>query len=583
MASKAKAAVAAKTLLASLGVILAITGCSGAAGDSNGNQSPNNDKEANAESPVLTNPKDFKFDPPIKVTTGYRWTAQGENEFKEGETIEDNFHTRWMRESMGIDLSFDFVTPNLEDYQTKLRLMMAGNQKLPDVFTSKVEMASDLITAGKVQPLNDYIDKYLSDNVKAIYEKYPDVLYPVTRDGKIFGLPNLYAMDEGTVMWVREDWLQKLKLEAPKTIDEFTEVIRAFTEEDPDGNGVKDTLGLAISLKEGPYNWMSSGDGLVGAFGNAMPSKYIWEYWNPDESGQLIYNGIQPSVKSFLAQMREWHEKGYVDPEAGIKDPGKAGEMASSGQAGIIFGPAWMNGYPLSGVPGFKAYPLPAGADGQQARAEKTMVRDYLLFNKDFKNVDAIIGYINKIYAASFGESDPYFDEALRSGWMEGYDYVTHEGKVYRNNFGEHDVPKEKWPNASDDTITYGLSLPFLNGTVPFQSDTAFEKFLNDPDAEPSNITEISVSKADPRMLEAGLVRISQNESTVVNYFSAAPTKTMISKGELLNKLTNETYLKIIYGNEPVDYFDEFVEQWKKNGGDEITKEVNEWYASVKK
>lgn len=569
-----------KTVVAALAVALAVTGCAGGTNNA-GNESASNQGDATTESPVLTNPKDFKFDPPVNVSTGIRWSAQGENEFKEGETIEDNFHTRWMRDSMGINLSFDFVVPNLEDYETKLRLMMAGNQKLPDVFTSKVEMVSDMISADKIQPLDEYIDQYLSDNLKAIYEKYPDVLYPVTRDGKIYGLPNLYAMDEGTVMWVREDWLQNLNLEAPTTIDELTEVLRAFTEDDPDGNNQDDTLGMAVSLKEGPYNWMSTADGLVGAFGNHMPSKYIWEYWNPDENGELVYNAIQPSVKQFLAQMRDWMSKGYIDPEAGIKDAGKASEIAASGQAGIIFGPPWMDGYPLGGVEGFKAYPLPSGPDGQQARAEKTMVRDYLIFNKDFKNVDAIFGYINKIYAAYFGEEDPHFDESLRHGWMEGYDYVTHEGKIYRSNFAEHGVPSEKWPKPGDDTVTYGLTLPFLNGIVPFQSDAAFQKFLDNPDAEPANMAEISVSKAKPRMLEAGLVRISQNENTIVNYFNGPPTKTMVSKGELLIKLMTESYLKIIYGNEPIDYFDTFVQEWKKNGGDEITKEVNEWYKSV--
>ncbi|MNF06612.1 hypothetical protein D3C80_2066010 [compost metagenome] len=52
----------------------------------------------------------------------------------------------------------------------------------------------------------------------------------------------------------------------------------------------------------------------------------------------------------------------------------------------------------------------------------------------------------------------------------------------------------------------------------------------------------------------------------------------MESKGELLSKLERESYLKIIYGEQPVDYFDEFVKQWKLNGGDQIIKEVNEWY-----
>ena len=42
-----------------------------------------------------------------------------------------------------------------------------------------------------------------------------------------------------------------------------------------------------------------------------------------------------------------------------------------------------------------------------------------------------------------------------------------------------------------------------------------------------------------------------------------------------------ETFAKIIYGNEPLDKFDRFVSDWKSKGGDQIEKEVNEWYKSV--
>ena len=55
-------------------------------------------------------------------------------------------------------------------------------------------------------------------------------------------------------------------------------------------------------------------------------------------------------------------------------------------------------------------------------------------------------------------------------------------------------------------------------------------------------------------------------------------TPSMISKQGELNKLRDTTYLSIITGEEDVSYFDTFVEQWKAQGGDDIAKEVNEWY-----
>jgi putative aldouronate transport system substrate-binding protein len=67
------------------------------------------------------------------------------------------------------------------------------------------------------------------------------------------------------------------------------------------------------------------------------------------------------------------------------------------------------------------------------------------------------------------------------------------------------------------------------------------------------------------------------------NYFTGAATPTMISKWNLLRQSEMETFNKIIYGKLPVNAFDEFVASWKANGGDQTTKEVNEWYTSVTK
>lgn len=46
--------------------------------------------------------------------------------------------------------------------------------------------------------------------------------------------------------------------------------------------------------------------------------------------------------------------------------------------------------------------------------------------------------------------------------------------------------------------------------------------------------------------------------------------------------MEKQVYTKIIYGEEPIKAFDKFVEDWKANGGDQITQEINEWYQSVK-
>ena len=59
-------------------------------------------------------------------------------------------------------------------------------------------------------------------------------------------------------------------------------------------------------------------------------------------------------------------------------------------------------------------------------------------------------------------------------------------------------------------------------------------------------------------------------------------TERMVEALPDLGTMYNETYVAIVIGNKPLEAFDEFVENWKKNGGDGVTEDVNAWYDSVK-
>ncbi len=580
---RSKLKVSQMGMLVSAAVML-LSGCNlGEDGNKEGNPAGSLSAESEA---YLKDPAQYKFDPPVTISTiGFQ---PGKDTYKPGESDTDNFWRRWLKENMGLEIKNEFVVPQYSDYETRIRLLLAGGDKLPDVLgVTQVLLANDLIDSGKVTPLNDLIEKFVSPNMKALYKKYANSMAGVTRDGKIYGLPNFFAMDEGTVMWIRQDWLDNLNLKAPKTMDEFENVLKQFTEADPDRNGKKDTLGLALSMKNGPVTWMSSADGIAGALsGGKMPNtSNLQEFWTKTDSGKLQWNAIDPDNKKFLAKMRDWMQKGYIDPEIGIKDETKAAEMASGGKAGILFGPNWMAGWPLGdGDAGkFTAYPLPAGANGKAVRGEKAMVHSFVMLNKDFKHPEAFFAYWNKIMAANFGPDDPYYDVRLKDGWADGYDYVKQDGKIIRGNYEQNGVPKEKWPNPGDATKSYSPEwMLFDKPYIPYLGDSFYSKLKADPKANPSNWMEARVATSTSRQLEAGIVRISQNENAVENLFTGAPTKTMKAKNEMLTKIATESYLKMIYGQEPLDYFDSFVEQWKKSGGDEITKEVNAWYDSVK-
>ena len=73
-----------------------------------------------------------------------------------------------------------------------------------------------------------------------------------------------------------------------------------------------------------------------------------------------------------------------------------------------------------------------------------------------------------------------------------------------------------------------------------------------------------------------------ENATPVYNKFVSAPGEVMTARKSTLDDMLDQTFLKIISGQEKIDAFDKVVEEWKNAGGIEMTAEVNEWYSSNK-
>ena len=110
-------------------------------------------------------------------------------------------------------------------------------------------------------------------------------------DGKTYGIP--YSAQANALL-IRSDWLKNLGLEAPKTWDEMEQVAKAFTENDPDGNGKSDTYGIAMNntICTGGMNDMT---GLFESFG-VNPNG-----WIAGSDGKAASGLIQPQIKDGLA------------------------------------------------------------------------------------------------------------------------------------------------------------------------------------------------------------------------------------------------------------------------------------------
>lgn len=495
--------------------------------------------------------------------------------FKDGEDVNDNVVTEWAEEELGIHFENLWTRPNDEQYNQQMRLGMSANEPLPDVFqVTDGQMIADLIESGRVMPIDDAIEEHASPRLKELFEQFPEAFYEATdEEGERFGIPRFSGGNgSDTLLWVRQDWLDEFDLEAPETIEELENVMDIFVNEDPDGNGSDDTLGMTFSAGDVGFSRTNIGDTsfVFGAYGDYAPG-----LWSEEEDGSLVYGSIQPNMKEGLAKFKEWLDKGYISQEIAIEPEDQAQESFVSGQSGLMAAPPWAFDYPIGDVfqnvpeAEVKPYPLPSGMDGQTGRKGESLSTGTFLFSSEFEHMDKFFEYLDAIYGYTFGESE-YFEEGL----FEGYDYIMVDDEpVYDTATIEEETGEDKVDPGR-------YLLPTNVPTIPYDMYNLFEEFL-ETDREPESAYEANLANNKPEYIEAAAIVNSQNDIRIENGFTGAPTDTMESSMENLERLELELFANIVYGNQPLDAFDDFVEEWKSSGGDQMTEEVNEWYESV--
>ncbi|MBC8080768.1 MAG: extracellular solute-binding protein [Gorillibacterium sp.] len=524
-------------------------------------QSPDMPKD-DATAPM----KDGKFDPPITMTTIR--DVGGDVKFKSGETIENNVLNTWFHDKMGIDVKHLWTASGGDAYNNKLRLSLSANEPLPDVFVvNDGQLINDFIDSGKVMDISQLWEQYASPRIKKIYGDFPQAFYPSTKDGKKYGVPLFTGGNvSDNVMWIRKDWLDKLNLQAPKTLDELEKVMDAFVNQDPDGNNKKDTIGISAQGKSYLGAWMGDLGFVFGGLGNiGMPGM-----WSKAADGTLQYASVQPQAKDGLLKLRDWFAKGYLDKELGILDETKASDSFVQGRSGIITCGTWFPGWPMPDLlknhPEAKVIPIPipSGVDGKIGRWGEGVQQGQILFSKDFKHIDAFFKYLDTGFDSVLNDGE------FKDGYFEGYDYVMKDGK---KSFGGKDNPDKV------DVGAYYLTRHTQD--IPYNQIAVMKKLAEG--AQPANSYEEGLLAKDKLELEAAVIDDNQNDYKMTTEFIGSPTTTMQAKGEFLKKIELETFMQIIYGKGKIEDFDTFVSQWKSGGGDEITKEVNEWYVSVTK
>ncbi|MDF2926364.1 MAG: transporter substrate-binding protein [Paenibacillaceae bacterium] len=225
----------------------------------------------------------------------------------------------------GVDLTLNLIATGT-DLDNKINVLAASND-LPDIVeTRNRNVYQQLVKNGLLLDLTPYESKL--DGVK----KLAGSGFESGRiNGKLYGIarPGSGQPANG---WIRKDWLDKLGLAMPANPDELLKVAKAFTENDPDGNGKKDTFGITGSVE----------GGNASVFAPILLSYGVSPYYNAFYvRDSKLYNSLyDPNMRTALEQIRQFISEGVVDPEFTSNKPAAAKDKAHKGQAGIVYD-AW--------------------------------------------------------------------------------------------------------------------------------------------------------------------------------------------------------------------------------------------------
>lgn len=165
----------------------------------------------------------------------------------EGQSPEKNIVLDLIKEDLNIDVKIAWQAEDSE-YNNKLSLNIAS-ENLPDImYITNYLTFRELAENGMLADLTDVYEKYAGDYLKSTYATFEGRnLEPLTIDGKLYALSTANIGYGHDILWLRKDWLDKLGLEVPKTMDELKFVLKEFVEKDPGGNGEGNTIGLAVN------------------------------------------------------------------------------------------------------------------------------------------------------------------------------------------------------------------------------------------------------------------------------------------------------------------------------------------------
>ncbi len=370
------------------------------------------------------------------------------------------------------------------DADTAMNVMLMSGD-IPDLVfsTNMKKFATEYGPDGAFAP----IDELISDetpNLKKQLERKEISSFITNYDGHIYYMCGVNPDTISSGWFIRQDWLDKLNLKAPETPEEFYQVMKAFKEQDPNGNGQKDEI---------PYlNRFGTVDDLTFIF-NATPE------WSVDENGKVYYGPTRPEFKTAYENMAKWYKEGLIDTEIYTRGAKSRDKLFGDNVGGIVHdwfaSTAQFNDILAEDVPNFKltAFAPPNVGHKEYTRRDVAITQGCAI-GANSKNKEYAIKLLDFLFSETgsrlmnFGiegeqydlvDGKPVFKDSVIHGDKTAVQILTELGAcalVYEQDFAyEEQWMTEEAKKGADLYIDNGYLAPKFPGLS--YSEEEYKKF----------------------------------------------------------------------------------------------------------
>ena len=252
---------------------------------------------------------------------------------------------------------------NTKDNKEAMNLLIAqGN--MPDIVGGNLiqQPVNQYGPEGAFIPLNDLVKEH-APHIQAFWDSHPGLQQAISAyDGNYYYIPYLPDGKFGRAWYIRQDWLDKLGLQQPQTVDEYYAVLTAFRNDDPNGNGMKDEIPYFARDWEEVLRLLNLWDARTSG------SDRYHDFYVKD--GKIVHPYAQEAYRDGMKNLAKWYAEGLIDPEIFTRGSSSRDYLLSENLGGATHD--WFastSGYNdalKDKVPGFNFIPFlpPASAAG---------------------------------------------------------------------------------------------------------------------------------------------------------------------------------------------------------------------------